>query len=133
MGPNSTKSTDILKYLQRWSDIESKIAVEGVHLTALNFCTVSLEEGEAPFCETPAQAVDINSQNESTSPVTYIIVGMVALILMLIFAIVVCLATVSFYKKKKVRDRQMRQAFYVCLSHSTVVLCISQGTVVPCI
>jgi receptor-type tyrosine-protein phosphatase Q len=111
VGPNSTKSTDILKHLQKWSDMESKIAVEGVHLTTLNFCTVSLKEGESLFCETPAQApngVDINSQNESTSPVTYIIVGMVALMLMSIFAIVVCLATVSFYKKKKVRDRQMR-------------------------
>ena len=110
--------------------MESKIAVEGVHLTTLNFCTVSLKEGESLFCETPAQApngVDINSQNESTSPVTYIIVGMVALMLMSIFAIVVCLATVSFYKKKKVRDRQMRQAFYVCLSHSTVVLYCCYG------
>ena len=103
--------------------MESKIAVEGVHLTTLNFCTMSLNEGEPPFCETPAQdpaGVGISNQSGSTSLVTYIIVGMVALMLILIFMVVVCLATVSFYRKKKVRDRQMRQVYFVQLHFTNI-------------
>ena len=117
MGTNSSNSTDILKQLQVWSDTESKVIVEGVHLTALKFCSVSLKEGEHPFCETPPPVTEDGSpqgsSEESTSFVTYIIVGIVVFMLVMILGTLVCIGTLLLYKKRKVRDRQMRQVHFM--------------------
>ena len=113
VGTNASNSTDILKQLQVWSDTESKLVVEGIHLTTLNFCSVSLKEEEYPFCEIPTQTAGTessgNSPNEATSSLTYIIVGIVVFTILMIFAVLVCIGTVLIYKKKKLRDHQMRQ------------------------
>ena len=111
VGTNSSNSTDILKHLQTWGESESKVVVEGVHLTTLKFCSVSLNEGELPFCETPyveIEGVDSSDEQEPSSSVTYIIVGIVVFMMILIFAVLVCIGTISLYRKKKVRDRQIR-------------------------
>ena len=96
--------------------MESKLVVEGVHLASLEFCTVSLVDGEPPFCEAPTvvatlhpEPVDGRSDDESSSVVTHSIVGVVTLMFVIILAVLVCFGAVSCYRKKKVKDRQSRQ------------------------
>jgi hypothetical protein len=103
LGTNVTDSITILNQLQEWSEMESKVVVEGVHLTALKFCPVSLSKGEPPYCETQALG-----GSQPVSHVTSVVVGVIMTMLILIFVVLVCLVTVSFYKKKKVRERQLR-------------------------
>ena len=90
--------------------MESKVVIEGVHLTTLTFCSVSRGEREPPYCEVPTATTDASYPSESalSSTVTYSIVGVVVLMLMLIFAILVCIGTVSLSRRKKVRDRQLQ-------------------------
>ena len=94
--------------------MESKVVIEGVHLTTLQFCLVSLKEGEPPYCEVPTAATGTGSLSSASegaplSPtLTYSIVGVVVVMLMMIFAVLVCIGTVSCYRRKKVRDRQLR-------------------------
>ena len=100
--------------------MESKVVVEGVHLTSLNFCPVLLNEGEPPYCETPTLIVSesISGGNESESFVTNIIVGVVVTMMMMILVVLVCILTVSCYRKKKVQERhgQFRQVLFIfCL------------------
>jgi hypothetical protein len=107
VGTNYTNSIAILDQLQEWSDMKSKIVVEGVHLTTHNFCPVSLGEGEPPYCETQIESAE--GVKEPVSHVTSVIVGVIMTMLFVIFVVLVCLVTVSFYqKKKKARDRQLR-------------------------
>ena len=93
--------------------MESMVAVEGVRLKTLHFCSVSLKEGEPPYCELPTASVEAGSTQSVSdgglsSTLTYYIVGVVVLMLMMIFAVLVCIVTVSLYRRKKVRDRQLR-------------------------
>ena len=114
VGTNHTNSTRIRGKLQEWSKKESKVVIEGVHLTTLQFCLVSLKEGEPPYCEVPTAATGTGSLSSASdsaplSPtLTYSIVGVVVVMLMMIFAALVCIGTVSCYRRKKVRDRQLR-------------------------
>ena len=91
--------------------MESKMVIEGVHLTTLNFCPVTLMEGEPPYCET--LTVTTEAVTKQQDYITYIVVGVILFMLAMIFAVLICLATVSLYKKKKVRERQLRQAIII--------------------
>ena len=107
VGTNLTKSATLINQLQEWSKMESKVVLEGVHLTTLKFCPVILNEGEPPYCETITESKQ--SGENQRDYITYIIVGVIMLMLAMIFAVLICLVTVSLYKKKKLRDRQLRQ------------------------
>ena len=113
MGTNSTSSTDILKHLQVWVGNESKAVVEGVPLTTLKYCSVSLKEAEPPFCEAPTVQTggvesSSSSDSEASSLVTYIILGIVVVMMMIFIAVLTCLATVVLCKRRKVSSRQWR-------------------------
>jgi hypothetical protein len=110
VGTNHMASTAILGRLQDWTSEESKMVVKGVHLTTLEFCTVSLSEGELPFCEIPIPTpmdtgIDVPTPQ---SLVTYGVVGAVTLMFVIILVILVCLITVSLCKKKRLKNRQQR-------------------------
>ena len=111
VGTNQTDSNGILKVLQEWSDEESKVVIEGVHLKTLTFCLVNLKEGEPPYCEVPTEppsSQNVDPDPTETSPITYVIVGVVVIMLVMITVVLVCIVTVSFCKKKRVRDRRLR-------------------------
>ena len=114
IGTNLTDSKDIRDKLQEWSDMESKAVIEGVHLTTLQFCSVPLEGEDLPYCETLTAVTDADKRSDASegeplsSNLTYSIVGVVVVMLMMIFAVLVCIGTVSLYRKKKVRDRQLQ-------------------------
>ena len=118
VGTNTANSTAILNHLQVWVEQESKVVVEGVHLTTLKYCSVFLKEGELPFCEAiftenpsspTTEAVISDDNSESSSPLnTYIIVAVVVVIMvMLVIVVIVCIVTVTVWKKKA-HNRQLR-------------------------
>ena len=72
-----------------------------------------LNEGEPPYCETSTtsnpESIDSETESQPVDPsVTYIIVGVVVTMMMMIFVVLVCILTVSCYRKKKIRERQLR-------------------------
>ena len=115
VGTNHTDSNGIRGVLQTWSNMESKVVVEGVHLTTLKFCSVSLEAGEPPYCEVSTASGGFPSDTSDPQPstITYGIVGVVVVMLTMIFVVLVCIVTVTFYKRKKVRDRQLGCVMYI--------------------
>ena len=114
IGTNLTRSEGIRDKLQEWSNMESKAVIEGVHLTTLQFCSVSLRGEDLPYCEIPTAVTDAEISSDASegeplsSTLTYSIVGAVVVMLMMIFTVLVCIGTVSLYRKKKVRHRQLQ-------------------------
>ena len=71
-----------------------------------------LNEGEPPYCETSTtsnpESIDSETESQPVDPsVTYIIVGVVVTMLMM-FVVLVCILTVSCYRKRKIQERQLR-------------------------
>ena len=117
VGTNHSTSTDIRSHLQKWSDDESKLVVEGVHLTSLQFCTVILNEGDLPFCEAPTsrtiQETPIVGPT-SPSPIIPVIIVVVTLMLVVVSAVLVCIVTVKIYKRR-VKAKISKRLRYIML------------------
>lgn len=96
VGTDLSNSTNILKILETWVEAKSKLVIEGVHLTAEEYCSIFLEEGEPISCET------LPEQEGKSGPVsiTYIIITAVVVVLALVIVVVLCRVSVVVCKKR---------------------------------
>ena len=123
VGTRKSTSTNIVEHLQLWVEKESKLVVEGVHLTALKYSSVFLQEGEPPFCQnnppsepssspTSLHISDPESSTSgpksSTSLVPYLIIAVVIILVVFsIIGVMVCIMVVRLHKRKT-QSRMLR-------------------------
>ena len=98
-GTDTCKSADIINCLQAQVEAESQHSVEGVHLKAMKYCSVDLDEGTMPSCEEPTDPPTDPPADDDPFPV-YIMIGVAVLLLALVIVALACIVTVRVIRKK---------------------------------
>ena len=99
-GTDTCKSADIINCLQAQVEAESQHSVEGVHLKAMKYCSVDLDEETMPFCEEPTDPPTDSPTDGEPFPI-YIVIGVAALLLALVIVVLACIVTMRVARKKQ--------------------------------
>lgn len=95
-GSDSCKSADIINCIQDQVEAEFQHSVEGVHLKALKYCSVYLNEGAMPSCDVVTPVTDKES---TVSPTPYIASMVVVTVLALLVVVGMCIVTMAVYRR----------------------------------